>query len=118
MTEEPDGQDLYGVVVNARVCLLSAASYVEMALVLSRYPALSKGLDGFLTLAGIEVAPFSAAQARIARGAFERFGKGRHPAGLNLGDCYAYALARFMDSPLLFKGNDFSKTDLRAAVQS
>ncbi|MEA2604738.1 MAG: ribonuclease VapC [Acidobacteriota bacterium] len=64
---------------------------------------------------GLEIEPFSAAQARLARQAWERFGKGRHPAGLNLGDCCSYALARSMGYALLCKGNDFPRTDLELA---
>jgi len=71
-----------------------------------------RDLDLFLATARIELVPFDATQARLAREAFRRFGKGRHPAGLNLGDCFSYALARAMNEPLLFKGNDFSRTDV------
>jgi ribonuclease VapC len=63
-----------------------------------------------------ERAAFNADQAQIARSAFRRFGKGRHPAGLNLGDCYSNALAQFCAAPLLFKGNDFGLTDVEAAI--
>ncbi len=73
-------------------------------------------LEAFLKRANIEVAAFDREQAQKAREAFLRFGKGRHPAGLNFGDCAAYALARSRKAPLLFKGGDFLKTDIAPAV--
>jgi len=73
-------------------------------------------LDELLASAGVEVVPFDSAQAASAREAFLRYGKGRHPAGLNFGDCAAYALAATHAAPLLFKGTDFAKTDLTAAL--
>lgn len=94
--------------------LLSAASYLEAAIVIdSRY-----GEDGvrdlrlFLHEAGVEVVAVDRDQAEVARKAFQRFGKGRHPAGLNFGDCFVYALAKVRAAPVLFVGDDFSKTDL------
>jgi ribonuclease VapC len=72
--------------------------------------------DMFLRRAGIAVEPFTVAQAQLARQAFHDFGKGRHPAGLNFGDCFAYALAKSTGEPLLFKGNDFRQTDIAPAL--
>jgi ribonuclease VapC len=63
-----------------------------------------------------EIVPFTSEHAALARDAWRRFGKGRHPAGLNLGDCFAYALAKSRDEPLLFKGEDFARTDVKAAI--
>ena len=71
-----------------------------------------RDLDLFLDRAEVELVPVDVEQAREARRAFSRFGKGRHPAGLNFGDCFSYALARVLGAPLLFKGDDFAKTDL------
>jgi ribonuclease VapC len=68
--------------------------------------------DALLHRLAVEVVPFTAAHATLARDAWLRFGKGRHPAGLNIGDCCSYAVARHAGLPLLFKGDDFSKTDL------
>ena len=65
---------------------------------------------------GIEIEPVTAGQAHLARQAFHDFGKGRHPAGLNFGDCFAYALAKDTGEPLLFKGNDFKRTDIVCAI--
>ena len=73
-------------------------------------------LDAFIARAAMQVVAQDAAQAREARQAFLHYGKGRHPAGLNLGDCASYALARTSGSALLFKGNDFTKTDLPTAT--
>ncbi|MGF6228136.1 uncharacterized protein with PIN domain [Inquilinus ginsengisoli] len=72
-------------------------------------------LDLWLHRLDVETVPVDADQAQMARRAWRRFGKGRHPAGLNYGDCFAYALAATRGEPLLFKGDDFSRTDLTAA---
>lgn len=94
--------------------LISAASVVEAALVIeARYgPAGGRELDLLIAKAGLSVEPVTAEQAEIARQAWRRFGKGRHPAGLNYGDCFSYALAKVTGEPLLFKGTDFPQTDL------
>jgi ribonuclease VapC len=98
---------------------LSAASYVELAAVVDgRGDAVVSGaLDAWLGAWQVEVEPLTVAQARLARTAYQRFGRGTgHPARLNLGDCFAYALAVARDEPLLFKGGDFSLTDVKAAI--
>ncbi|RPI23575.1 MAG: type II toxin-antitoxin system VapC family toxin [Acidobacteria bacterium] len=94
---------------------MSAASFVEVSIVIeSRFGAEGvQTLDLFLDRAGIELAVVDAEQAKIARRAFSRFGKGRHSAGLNFGDCFPYALAMVRGEPLLFKGDDFAQTDVR-----
>jgi ribonuclease VapC len=94
--------------------LISAASVVEAALVIeARYgPAGGRELDLLIAKAGLSVEPVTAEQAEIARQAWRRFGKGRHPAGLNYGDCFSYALAKVTGEPLLFKGTDFPQTNL------
>ena len=96
---------------------MSAASLLEAAIVIdNRGDALaSREFDLFISRAGIEVEPVTFEQVRIARAAYRDFGKGRHPAGLNFGDCFAYALAKTLDQPLLFKGADFAMTDVRIA---
>lgn len=76
-----------------------------------------RDFDLFVLKAGIEVAAVDTEQAKIARAAFRKFGKGRHAANLNFGDCFSYALAKALEAPLLFKGNDFSQTDIEAAVK-
>jgi ribonuclease VapC len=93
---------------------LSVASLVETSIVIeSRYGAEGlRALDRFIERAGIVVAGVDLEQGKVARDAFSRFGKGRHPAGLNFGDCFAYALAKVLGEPLLFKGEDFARTDV------
>ena len=93
--------------------LISAATVVEAGLVIeSRYgPAGGRELDLLISRAAMSVEPVTSEQADIAREAWRRFGKGRHSAGLNLGDCFTYALARTTGEPVLFKGDDFQQTD-------
>jgi ribonuclease VapC len=81
-----------------------------------RNPALSRRLDDFIREAELQLEPVTVQQAKLAREAYRDFGKGRHRAGLNFGDCFAYALAKDKGEPLLFKGNDFRKTDVEAAT--
>lgn len=91
--------------------LLSAASLLECRIVATNLD-IREELDAWLTAAMVEIVSFTAAQCLLAERAFLNFGKGRHPAGLNLGDCFAYALARETGEPLLYKGDDFALTDL------
>jgi len=79
-----------------------------------RTPDPVAAFDNLIDKLGIEVVPVDREQALLAREAFRRFGKGRHKAGLNFGDCFAYALAKQTNEPLLYKGNDFSQTDIPA----
>jgi len=97
---------------------ISAANWVESTIVLERRgdPVARQRFEEAMTALRIAVTPVSVEQARLARTAFRDFGKGRHPAALNFGDCFAYALAREADQPLLFKGQDFARTDIRAAL--
>jgi ribonuclease VapC len=100
------------------VRLLSAASFLETAIVIeSRYgPAGGRELDLLLHAAGVELVAVNREQAELARHAYRRFGKGRHQASLNYGDCFSYALSRASGEPLLYQGNDFSLTDVRPAL--
>lgn len=98
---------------------MSAATFVETAVVVdtNKDPVLSRRLDELLDAAGIDIEPLTAAQAEVARQAYRDFGKGSgHPASLNLGDCFSYALASVTSEPLLYKGSDFQHTDLAAAM--
>jgi ribonuclease VapC len=97
--------------------LVSAFSVLETAVVLLARKGLGGPpmLDALIQTARLQTVSLSADQASIARAAYARFGKGRHPAGLNLGDCCSYALARTSGEPLLFKGSDFAQTDIPSA---
>lgn len=98
---------------------ISAASYLEASIVVDRAEKaiLSERLDQLLAEEEIDIVPFTAAQSRIARAAYRQYGKGSsHPAQLNFGDCFAYALAKDSGEALLFKGDDFSQTDVVAAL--
>jgi ribonuclease VapC len=96
--------------------LMSAGNLLESALVAEsrRGEAAGRELDLLLHRASVQVVPVDAEQVELARSAWRRFGKGRHPAGLNCGDCFAYALAGTSGEPLLFKGTDFPRTDIAA----
>jgi ribonuclease VapC len=113
---EPDSERHLGILVSQRPVLLSAMTFLEASMVLcGRKPEgdeIWRELDTLLARLRADIVPHDADLARIARDAFLRFGKGRHPAGLNFGDCASYALAKARGLPLLFKGEDFSKTDL------
>ncbi|WP_270935890.1 type II toxin-antitoxin system VapC family toxin [Falsiroseomonas oryzae] len=97
---------------------LAAPTLVETAIVAEgrTRPEMSAALDDLLRAMRAEIVPFTATHAAIARDGWRRFGKGRHKAGLNLGDCFAYALAIERDEPLLFKGDDFAQTDVKRAL--
>lgn len=102
------------------VRLLSAGSLLEASIVVeSRYgPAGGRELDLLLHAARIEVVAVDSEQAETARRAWREYGKGRHPAALNYGDCFSYALAKTSGEPLLFRGDDFRRTDLRPALET
>jgi ribonuclease VapC len=115
---EPDA-GLYADAMNtAEVCRLSAANLVEASILVetqARNPA-GRQVDALIRLYEFVIEPVSEEQAHVARQAFLDFGKGRHKAGLNFGDCFAYALARVTGEPLLFKGRDFRNTDITSAL--
>jgi ribonuclease VapC len=116
---EPEA-DLFAAAIDRDVGpRLSAASFLEIAIVIDsrRDPAIGRRFDAFLVSAGITIEPVTERQARIAREAYRDYGKGSgHPARLNFGDCLAYALARDLGEPLLFKGTNFAHTDVRSAL--
>jgi ribonuclease VapC len=119
LKEESDGHRfLHALTITTEPKRMSAANYLEAGIVVdaNRNPLLSRRLDDLLVQTEIEVEPVTREQAEIARAAYRDFGKGSaHPAGLNFGDCFAYALAKSMREPLLFKGDDFSHTDVAVA---
>lgn len=115
LREEPERIAFLTAMANAETRRVSAASYLEAGIVIdgTRDPALSRRLDGVIKDAEITIEPVTETQARIAREAYRDFGKGSgHPAQLNFGDCFAYALAKEKGETLLFKGTDFAKTDV------
>ena len=114
---EPEAALFAEKIASSGACSLSAASLFESAIILeSRHGvAGSQKLDELVLVANIVIEPVTAHQIAIARVAYRTFGKGRHPAKLNYGDCFAYALAKSRGEALLFKGDDFSQTDLQAA---
>ena len=114
---EPEAVMFEQRIVDAPKKLMSAATVLEAAMVIETRLGEAGGaeLDLWLYKAGVEIVAVDAELADQARRAWRRFGKGRHPAGLNYGDCFSYALALLTQEPLLFKGEDFSKTDILAA---
>lgn len=118
LTGEPERARFIECIEAADSLLASAATLVETSIVIeSRYGAEGlRDLDLFLTTAGVDIVPVDGDQALVARRAFSRFGKGRHRAGLNFGDCFSYALATTRAEPLLFKGDDFVHTDIGAVL--
>jgi ribonuclease VapC len=118
LRDEPDAARYLRVIAFADLCLMASLSVLEASTVLAGRDGDESawaGLDQLIARAGIEVVAQDRTQADLARIAFLRFGKGRHPAALNIGDCAAYALAKARDLPLLFKGDDFSRTDVVVA---
>jgi ribonuclease VapC len=119
LLDERDAAIFAGAIENADDRRMSVANYLEAAIVIdNRGDAVAqREFDRFFQRSGITIQPVTLDEARTAREAYRDFGKGRHRAGLNFGDCFAYALARVSDQPLLFKGHDFSRTDLRSALK-
>ena len=118
LLSEPEAPRFAAAIESAGSRLLSAANLLEASMVIEtrKGAAGARELDLFLYRAGVEILPVDQDQAEIARIAWRWFGKGRHPAGLNYGDCFAYALAKLSQEPLLFKGVDFSQTDLAGVM--
>lgn len=114
---EAEAAGMASALDQGQICRMSAANYFEATVVTdsNRNPVLSRRLDDFLRDAAIVVEPVTLKQAEIAREAYRDFGKGHHKAGLNFGDCFAYALAKDKGEPLLFKGDDFCHTDVEPA---
>jgi len=118
LLEEPEAASFEVAIAGAPYPKVSAATYLETGIVIDarQDPLRSRWLDSFLACAEIAIEPVTAEQAVIARQAYQDFGRGSgHRAQLNVGDCFAYALACAMDEDLLFKGHDFSHTDVRPA---
>jgi ribonuclease VapC len=118
LDQEPEAERIVRTLASAAERVLSAANLVEVGIVMQarRGDDGARDLDLLLAKLRIDIAEVTASQADIARKAFRRFGRGRHAANLNFGDCFAYALAKETSAPLLFKGNDFGRTDLTVAL--
>jgi ribonuclease VapC len=117
LRDEPDAERFATAIEAADVSRISAMTYVELGAVIDRArdAVASRRVDELIDVAGIVIEPVTVEQARVAREAYRDFGRGSgHPAGLNIGDCFSYALAKSIGEPLLFKGSDFAETDVRA----
>ena len=117
LTGESDAEQLEGCVADDPVRMMSTASYLEVAIVIESRFGESGGreLDLWLHRASVDLVAVDVAQVETARAAYRMYGKGRHRAGLNYGDCFSYALAKISGQPLLFKGDHFGHTDIVAA---
>jgi ribonuclease VapC len=118
LLSEPEEGRLSAAILADPAPLVSAVTLLETSMVFEARvgPRGAIELDSFIAHFDIQPVPFTPEHAGIARDAFRRYGKGRHPAGLNFGDCMAYALAKASGEPLLFKGEDFSRTDIATAA--
>ena len=114
---EPERDAFRSAILAASSRLISAATALEAGMVIEGRKGGGAGreFDLFIVRAQIQIVPVDAELADLARSAWRKYGKGRHPAGLNFGDCFSYALAKATGEPLLFKGDDFSRTDIPAA---
>lgn len=120
LKNEPEAEAFSEAIEAAKFVRLSAASYLESRIVVGRYkdPILAARLEEILENPGLQIETVTAVQAKIAWDAYRDYGKGSgHPANLNFGDCFSYALARDKREPILFKGEDFGFTDLRPAIE-
>ena len=121
LRNEPEAKSYARTIADATSRRMSAVNFVESAIVIdaSHDPIASRRFDEFIIEARILVEPVTEMQAKIARAAYRDFGKGSgHPAKLNFGDCFAYALARTLGEPLLFKASDFKHTDIASVLQA
>lgn len=115
---EPERKSFLESIFQAEPRMISAATVLETGIVLEakRGEAAGREFDLFVVRASLQIVPIDGEQAEIARSGWRKYGKGRHPAGLNFGDCFAYALAKASGEPLLTKGNDFSLTDIEVCT--
>ncbi len=118
LRDEDDAERIIDALATSSGPRMSAATWLEAAIVVDSNadPVLSGRFDDLIAASGIALEPVTADQVRVARQAYRDFGKGKHPAGLNYGDCFSYALARLTGEPLLFKGEDFALTDVAVAI--
>ena len=117
MMREAEADAVREALMKASARAMAAGNYLECALVMSgRRLGGRADLDEWLTLRRIDILPVDRNLAALAADAFATYGRGRHPAGLNYGDCFAYALAKSLRAPLLYKGEDFARTDITSAL--
>lgn len=117
LRKEPERELFARTILRASVRVMSPVNWLEAAIrAENTRPDEIQVLEAFVAAAEIQIVPIDVLQMRIAHIAWRDFGKGRHPAKLNLGDCFAYALAKSLNEPLLFKGGDFGRTDIRSAL--
>jgi len=118
LQDEPERRIFNEIIAAKEERSISVAAFVEISIVVeARFGSEGiRDLDHYLTTARIDIVPVDIEQGRLAREAYRLYGKGRHPAGLNFGDCFSYALAKSSARPLLYKGKDFSQTDIESAV--
>lgn len=118
LANEIEADSFLRALVSDAARAMSAGTFLELSIVARRLRQSPDPAERFINRFRIEIMPFDASQARIAAEAYRRFGRGNHSAGLNYGDCFAYALAKSLAAPLLFKGGDFTLTDVRRAIPS
>jgi ribonuclease VapC len=118
LADEPDSELYIKAISQAPQCRISAGNFVELSIVIEgQFGAeVLRQCDALFRRVGIVIEPVTVEHAHIARQAFHDFGKGRHPAALNFGDCFAYSLAKATGEPLLFKGDDFKKADIPSVL--
>lgn len=116
--DEPEAEQFAGLLAQAEAPRMSAVNYLEAAIRIDQQDSVvaTQAFDAFIELSGIAIEPVTVEHTRLARRAYAMFGKGRHRAGLNFGDVFAYALAKSRQEPLLYKGNDFVHTDVTGAA--
>jgi ribonuclease VapC len=114
---EPERADFARLIHDAESCRVSAVSFVELSMVVESQlgPEAGRQVDTLFRRTGIVIEPVTVEHGYLARQAFLDYGKGRHKAGLNFGDCFSYALSKATGEPLLSKGRDFSQTDIKSA---
>jgi ribonuclease VapC len=117
--KEPEAARLAAMIRDTDTTAIAAPTLLETAIVAEgrTLPGMAEKLDALMGAIRPEIVPFTAEHASLARDAWRRFGKGRHKAGLNLGDCFSYALAKERGQPLLFKGENFAATDIEPAIK-
>jgi ribonuclease VapC len=115
---EPERAEFAQLIHDAESCRVSVANFVELSMVVESQlgPEAGRQVDTLFRRTGIVIEPVTVEHGHLARQAFLDYGKGRHKAGLNFGDCFSYALAKATGEPLLFKGRDFRQTDIKSAA--